>query len=193
MHGFQDHMGEADPVQDTSLTAGDSGAGPSRFASAAAMSAFLTFWIARERPKPTSSTTGGGNRRLAGSGQQRQCDLAKVRRDPLDPRDEAIDVVARIAEMDPLCRSGLMGTADPGPPLGRGTDRPRNEAAAAVRAHVVQNGLDARRTECALVAADPGIRRIRRQVPVAVFAVRPKLQHRVLHRLAKAVQRGCTP
>src|SRR5207245_2197808 len=53
--------------------------------------------------------------------------------------------------------------------------RARHEAAAAVRAHVRQP-LDARRAEGALEAADPGVERVRRQVLVAMLAVRPQLE-----------------
>ena len=41
---------------------------------------------------------------------------------------------------------------------------------------LLQLGLDAVRAERALIAADPRFRRVRRQVLVAIFAVRPKLQ-----------------
>ena len=66
-------------------------------------------------------------------------------------------------------------------PRGRGAiagrpDRPRHEAAAAVRADIVQLGLDAIGAEGALVAADARLGRCRRQVLVAIFAVGPKLE-----------------
>lgn len=53
-------------------------------------------------------------------------------------------------------------------------DRPRHEAAAAVRANVTEALLDARRAEGAFVGADP---RIRRQVGVAELAVRSQFEH----------------
>src|SRR5258707_11348967 len=63
-----------------------------------------------------------------------------------------------------------------GPPFLRRSDRPRRKAAAAVRADIVQLGLDAVGAERAFESADAGVRRVRRQVLVAIFAVRPELQ-----------------
>src|SRR3954447_14025072 len=62
-------------------------------------------------------------------------------------------------------------------------DRPWHETATAVRANIVELVLDAIGTERALIAADPCIDRIRRKVPVAIFAVRPELQRHGLSRV----------
>ena len=75
-----------------------------------------------------------------------------------------------------LSDGGCLATHTPGPPLGGGPDRPRHKAAAAVRADIVQLVVGAIRAERAFVGADPRFRCIRRQVLVAIFAVRPKLQ-----------------
>ena len=75
-----------------------------------------------------------------------------------------------------LSDGGCFATHAPGRHSRRGPDRPRDKAAAAVRADIVQFGLDAVRAERALVAADARFRRVRRQILVAIFAVRPELQ-----------------
>ena len=61
-------------------------------------------------------------------------------------------------------------------PIGLRPDWTRRKAAAAIRADVEQSGLDAVRTERAFIGADPRIRCVRRQVAVAIFAVRSELQ-----------------
>src|SRR5262249_42874664 len=63
-------------------------------------------------------------------------------------------------------------------PRARRTDRPDLEAAAAIRAHAVENVAHAGRAERALVAADPRVGGVGRELPVAPLAVRPQLQHR---------------
>ena len=75
-----------------------------------------------------------------------------------------------------LSDGGCFVDAHARPPLVRGPDRPRHKAAAAVRADIVQLVLDAIRAERAFIGADPRVHRIRRQVLVAIFAVRPELQ-----------------
>src|SRR5258708_8033970 len=86
------------------------------------------------------------------------------------------DVIQTVFQMHALVRRQLLDGADAGPPFPGRPDRPRHEAAAAVRAYVVQLGLDAVRAEGAFVSADPRLHRIRRQVLVAIFAVRSELQ-----------------
>ena len=61
-------------------------------------------------------------------------------------------------------------------PICRRTDGPGNKSAAAVGAYVVQYRVHAVSTERAFVGADPRLGRIRRQIPVAIFAVRSNLQ-----------------
>src|SRR4051794_22817909 len=70
-----------------------------------------------------------------------------------------------------------LGEREPGAPLAGRAYRPRHEAAAAVRADIVQHALDAVGAEGALVGADPRVGRPRRQVLVAVLAVGSELKH----------------
>jgi len=70
----------------------------------------------------------------------------------------------------------MLGDTYAWPPFLRGADRPRDKSAAAVRAHIIELFDRAVRTERAFVAADASIRRMRRQILVAIFAVRPELQ-----------------
>ena len=86
------------------------------------------------------------------------------------------NILDAVFQMHALVRRQLLGDAHAGPPLGRGPDRPRRKTAAAVRADIVQLVVDAIRAERAFVGTDPRVRRIRRQVLVAIFAVRPELQ-----------------
>ena len=87
-----------------------------------------------------------------------------------------------------LSDGGCLATHTPGPPFGRGPDRPRRKTAAAVRADIVQLVLDAIRAERAFIGTDPRVRRVRRQVLVAIFAVRPELQRH--GRLSMLIQGG---
>src|SRR5579862_2312981 len=64
-----------------------------------------------------------------------------------------------------------------GPPRLPRPDRPAHELSAAVRADVEQDRLDALGAECAFVAADPRIGRVRRQICVAEFAVGTQSEH----------------
>src|SRR6185437_10930107 len=99
-----------------------------------------------------------------------------LRRNIPQPRAMRGDVVQRIFQMHALVGRHVLGDADARPPFPRGADRPRHEAATAVRTDVVQLVLRAIRAERALIGADPRIERAWRQVLVAIFAVRPKLQ-----------------
>src|ERR1700692_3046332 len=78
--------------------------------------------------------------------------------------------------MHPLGRRRVFSDRHAGTPLLRGPERPWGKTAAAVRADIVQPGLDAVRAERAFVRTDARFRRVRRQVLVAIFAVRPELQ-----------------
>src|SRR5580692_6384145 len=78
--------------------------------------------------------------------------------------------------MHPLGRWRMFSDRHAGTPLLRGPDRPWGKTAAAVRADIVQSGLDAVRAERAFERTDARFRRVRRQVLVAIFAVRPELQ-----------------
>src|SRR5581483_4310376 len=75
-----------------------------------------------------------------------------------------------------LGRGGALGDAQTGPPLGHWANGPRRETAAAIRADIMQDGLHAVGAEGAFIRADARVGRIRRQVLVAIFAVRPKLE-----------------
>ena len=102
--------------------------------------------------------------------------LAIFRIDIPPTRRMRSDILDAVFKMHALVRGQLLDDAYAGPPLGRGPDRPRHEATAAVRADIVQLGVDAIRAERAFVGANPRLRRVRRQILVAIFAVRPKLQ-----------------
>src|SRR5215475_6890830 len=85
-------------------------------------------------------------------------------------------VVGRVFQMHALVRRLMLGDAYASPPFARRADRARYEAAAAVRADIGKLGLDAIGAEGAFVGADPRVKRVRRQVLVAIFAVRAELQ-----------------
>ena len=92
------------------------------------------------------------------------------------PRRMRGDVVVTKGQMDALARWRVLSDRHAGPPLLGWPDRTRDEAAAAVRAHIVQFVVDAVRAERALIAADARFCGVRRKVFVAIFAVRSKLQ-----------------
>src|SRR5262245_17948833 len=95
------------------------------------------------------------------------------------------DILGAVFQMRALVRRQVVCHAYARPPFACGPDRARDEAAAAVRADVEQLGLDAIRAERAFIRANPRIHCIRRQVEVAIFAVRSKLQR---HR--EAIDKG---
>src|SRR5690348_2736474 len=101
---------------------------------------------------------------------------APLRRDVLDARDMSRQVLGTVREMDTLVRRRALLEGHAGTPFPRRTDRPRHEAAAAIGTDIEEPGLDAVRAERAFIAADAGVFRIRRQILVAIFAVRPQLQ-----------------
>ena len=91
------------------------------------------------------------------------------------------DIVKTEFEMDAFARWWMRLGADTGTPGCGRPDGARSETAAAVRADIVELVLHAIRTERALIAADARFRRRGREILVAIFAVRPKLQrHRWL-------------
>ena len=67
-------------------------------------------------------------------------------------------------------------------PVPRRPDWSRNKSAAAVRAHVVQDVVNARGAERTFISADARFKRVRRQSFVAVFTGRAQFEHRVLSR-----------
>jgi len=66
------------------------------------------------------------------------------------------------------------------PPIRRWSDWSRNKAAATVWANVEQNLFDTGGAKGAFVAADAGLKRIRRQGLVAVFTSRSEFKHRIV-------------
>src|SRR5260221_2779717 len=98
------------------------------------------------------------------------------RRNIPQPRRMRSHILEAVLQMHALVGRRLLVDADARPRRGHGPDRPGYKTAAAVRADVVQFVLGAVRTERAFVGTDPRLRRVRRQVLVAIFAVRPELQ-----------------
>ena len=126
------------------------------------------------RPDPRRARVQGARRAVAAGSHvddridRRARRRAASRRTPRSPLAcRACDVAAARRVVD---ETGAL------PPRPRGPDRSRLEAAAAVRADVVEDVLDAGRAERALVGADPRVRRVGRQVLVAQLAVRSKLE-----------------
>lgn len=103
--------------------------------------------------------------------------LARVRAD--DSSDEGVQVVTIPLQVDALGRGWLLAEANARPAFYPGANGPWHKAAAAVRANVVQDMLNAACAERALVRAYPRVGRVRGQVAVAVFAIRSKFEHRV--------------
>src|SRR6185503_15669043 len=99
-----------------------------------------------------------------------------LRRNIPKPRAVRGDILDAVFQMHALVRGQLLGDAYAGPPFDGGPDRSPLKAAAAVRTDIVQLVVGAIRAERAFVGADPRFRSVRRQVLVAIFAVRPKLQ-----------------
>ena len=93
-----------------------------------------------------------------------------------DPGRMRRDVVVAEFEMHALLRRRLCLGTHARSPLFDWPDRPWRKTAAAVRADIAELVLGAVRAERALIAADPRFHCIRRQIPVAIFAVRSKLQ-----------------
>lgn len=79
-----------------------------------------------------------------------------------------------------LCTSRILAEEIIAIPIRRRSDRPRNKSAAAIRTDISQDLFDTGRTERALIRADPRLKRLRRQRPVAMFACRSEFKHGVL-------------
>src|ERR1700730_6727872 len=94
-----------------------------------------------------------------------------------NPRAEVGDVGAFVFQLAPLGRRGTLCQPAARAPFSLWTDRARHKAAAAIRADVGQHVLNAFGAERALIAADAGIGRVRRQILVAVFAIRSEFEH----------------
>ena len=95
-----------------------------------------------------------------------------LRRNIFQSRAVSSNVLQRIFQMHALVRRRVLDHAHTRPPFLRWPDRSRHEAPTAVRADVVEFCFDAIRAERAFIGADPRFRRVRRQVLVAIFAVR---------------------
>ena len=102
--------------------------------------------------------------------------LTRLGRDVPDPGREGPDLGLPERQVHPLGRCGLMPKRHARPPLGFRADRPSGKPAAAVGADVPQFGVHAFGAEGALVGADARDRGVRRQIPVAPFAIRSDLQ-----------------
>ncbi len=104
----------------------------------------------------------------------------------LPDRNSELLVCFRIhGPMPDLSAGGVLAEKVVACPVSLGSERPRHEAAPAVRAHVAEHIVDARSAERALVGTDARVGRVRRQRRVAVLAGRPELEH--------GFQSGATP
>src|SRR5262249_17002018 len=118
---------------------------------------------------------------------------ALLRRNVLDARDEGRDLALVVFQVHALGRRRAGRDADPRPPFALRADRPRPEAAAAVRTDVVQVRFNALRTKSALEGADPRRGRLRRQVAIAPLAVGTELErHGGYRAMAAAAVRTCS-
>src|SRR5271165_140058 len=104
---------------------------------------------------------------------------AVLRRDVSEARAERRNILEAVGEMNARLRRRTFRDGKPRPPLCRGANGPRLEAAAAIRADIVELALDAVDAEGAFVRADAGERGVRRQITVAPLAIRSKLQSHV--------------
>jgi hypothetical protein len=86
------------------------------------------------------------------------------------------DILKIELEMDAFARWWMRLSAHAGTPRCGRPNGARSETAAAVGAYIVELVLHAIRAERALIAADARFRRTRREILVAIFAVRSKLQ-----------------
>src|SRR4051794_25837855 len=109
-------------------------------------------------------------------GRPRSC-LPLFGRDVAHRRDERCQLHPVPLQVHALRGCRPLGEREPGAPLARWAYRPWHEAAAAVRADIVQHALDAVGAEGAFVGADPRVGRPRRQVLVAALAVGSELKH----------------
>jgi hypothetical protein len=91
------------------------------------------------------------------------------------------DIVEGIFEMHALVGWWVPCDRYARPPFLCGTDWPRSESAPAIRTYVRELVFGTVHAECALIAADAHIRRMRWQILVTIFAVRPKLQRHDLY------------
>ena len=87
------------------------------------------------------------------------------------------DRLPRPFQADTLRRGRLFPKGDSGSALGDGANGTRRKPTTAIRTDIEQHLFDTLGAERALVAADPRIGRVGRQIPVAIFAVGPQLQH----------------
>ena len=56
-------------------------------------------------------------------------------------------------------------------------DRPAHQFAGAIGTMPAEHSFGALAAKCALIRADPGLQRVRGQIPVAAFAIGPQFQH----------------
>lgn len=103
--------------------------------------------------------------------------LAVFRSNIFHTCNECFDLFGTIFQVDTLSGRRLMHQAHPLPSIDTRPDRPRHETAIAVRTDVMQNRLDACRTERALVCANSGFHRRGRQILVAILTIGTKFKH----------------
>ena len=102
--------------------------------------------------------------------------LSIVRIDPPQLLHELLDLRLAEARSPAAGASWIVSQACPLAPRSLRPDRPRDEPAAAVRAHVLERNLGALNAERALVAADACLG-LRCQVTIAALTVRSQLEH----------------
>ena len=138
-------------------------------------------WQAGSCPaRSASSSRASSSRRRPGrraAPRRTRASLPLGRRDRPEPARELVQLVAGVAR-SAAHRAGRIVLEPravapcPGRPY-----RARLEPTPAVGTDVVEHGFDARSAEGALVAADPSVSRVRREVLVAELAVRSQLEH----------------
>ena len=93
---------------------------------------------------------------------------------------EGTHVRNAVAKMHALGRGRLMRQADPGAAGRARPDRPRLEPAATIRTDIGKHRVDTSPAKAAFIAADHRLSRLRRQIAVTAFTVRPQCQHLIL-------------
>lgn len=97
--------------------------------------------------------------------------LTVFRRDVTDALTVGAHVFAAVGQPHTFRRGWPFGNGESRTPFGRGANRAWREAAAAVRANVLQCVGHAIDAECALIRADARTRGRRRKIAIAAFAV----------------------
>jgi len=123
-----------------------------------------------------------GSRRASGAPHHEgRVQLPLLGRDLFDRLRMRRDLGERIFEMHALLGRRMLCDRDARPPFSFGTNRPWRKSAPAIRTYVRKLGLGTVHAEGALIAANARLRRMRRQILIAILAVRPKLQRHDLY------------